>query len=160
MGWKHDTMDATLPTSEAEALTQIVYASAATSDFDEKSLAELLDYARARNARHGLTGMLLHVEGSFIQVLEGDADEVEAAFGRIRKDPRHGRVVVLTRGPIETRRFANWAMGYAAPAADKVSLDGFSDYLRSSQISHATEAALGDRVLELLDRFRDGAFRS
>lgn len=143
---------------ERSGLSQVVYASAAEG-FDDEALVDLLRYARARNTEERLSGLLLHVDGSFIQVLEGPTDAVDAAFDRISADPRHSRIVVLTRGPIVERRFGDWAMGFATPTGLGARLAGFSDYLRSGRISNSTDAALGDRVLELIDRFHDGSFR-
>ncbi|MCA9738410.1 MAG: BLUF domain-containing protein, partial [Gemmatimonadetes bacterium] len=71
----------------------------------------LLEGARATNTRLGVTGLLLFHEGSFIQVLEGPPDVVEALYARIETDPRHGGALVLSRGLVEERSFGEWRMG-------------------------------------------------
>ena len=158
--------DRSVPTAHASAteadgsLTELIYVSAAAQPFDQAALGSLLASARARNAARGLSGLLLYVDAAFIQVLEGGAAEVEALFRRISADARHQRILVLKRGPIAQRRFADWAMGFAAPRAAAVKLVGFSDYLRSHEASNATEAMFGDRVVEIVDRFCDGAYRT
>ena len=80
-------------------------------------LATLLKHASGRNQALGITGLLLHRDDSFFQVLEGDADSVRQVFESIRQDPRHHRIQVLFEGPIESREFTDWRMGF-------VDLDG------------------------------------
>ena len=47
-----------------------------------------------------------------MQVLEGKRAEVEALYQHISQDPRHTACVVLRAGPLATRRFAEWRMGF------------------------------------------------
>jgi hypothetical protein len=90
----------------------------------------LLRAARERNARLGLTGLLLHREGSFFQVLEGEAENVHTVFESIRRDARHERIEVLFEGPIERREFADWRMGFVELEGVEIEkLPGFSDFL-------------------------------
>lgn len=92
----------------------------------------LLEAARARNGDLGITGVLLHREDSFFQVLEGDASSVRQVFESIRKDPRHHRIEVLFEGDIDEREFADWRMGFLElDGVDVESLPGFSDFMVS-----------------------------
>ena len=59
---------------------QVVYASAAVEAFSEVQLVQLLARARTNNERLGVTGLLLYDEGSFLQVLEGDAKVIELLY--------------------------------------------------------------------------------
>jgi hypothetical protein len=93
-------------------LIQIVYASAAREPFTPLALNNLLVKSRARNLRHKVTGMLLYHSGSFLQVLEGAADDVDLIMASIVRDPRHHRIKVLVRREIEFREFEAWSMGY------------------------------------------------
>ena len=135
-------------------LHQLIYASAATEPFVASKLAELLVKARANNTGLGLTGMLLHNSGSFIQVLEGDHDVVEALYARIQNDPRHTNNRLLFRGAVADREFAQWSMAFINVRRD-LTPDGFVDY-------HAElEQALvdGSRARRVLKMFRDGSWR-
>lgn len=93
-------------------LIRLVYLSSATAAMSEAELADLAARARTFNAAHRITGMLIHAEGNFLQVLEGDEREVDALFGRIRRDARHTHLLLLERTPIERREFADWDMGF------------------------------------------------
>lgn len=66
--------------------------------------------AAERNATTGLTGALIFVENSFIQVLEGKLDAVEEVFEHICCDLRHEDVRLIDLFPIQERMFADWTM--------------------------------------------------
>lgn len=92
-------------------LQRIVYCStAARPDLALPLLAEVLAVSDRNNRRDGLTGVLLISKGRFFQVLEGAAQDLDRTMNRIRLDPRHHDVDVVSRRPIKSRRFAQWAM--------------------------------------------------
>jgi hypothetical protein len=93
-----------------KSLTSLIYASEATEEFHEHEIPDLLKQVRLANARHELTGMLLYIGGSFVQVLEGRLEMVEAAFGTIRRDQRHAHVNLIISEPILERAFEGWTM--------------------------------------------------
>lgn len=84
----------------------------------QAELDAILAASRRNNADCGVTGGLLFSDDLFAQVLEGPMDEVMTTFERIQSDERHGEVVVLQAGPIATRSFEDWSMGFAVPDAD------------------------------------------
>jgi FAD-dependent sensor of blue light len=135
---------------------QVVYSSAAVEVFSEAQLTELLARARVNNQRLGVTGMLLYHEGSFLQVVEGEAEVLEALFKTISRDKRHHRVVPLLKRPVEERHFGNWKMGFAAVKNLPKNMPGYSDYLRQ----RGDPAEAGNAAARLLAAFRDGRFQS
>jgi hypothetical protein len=135
---------------------ELVYTSAARRVMNPSELGAILEHARTNNARLSVSGILLYERGSFIQVLEGDEATVTALFAKIAADPRHDRVHVLTRRTIERASFARWSMGF-------VSLD--QQVMRDFPLRHAlsSNGSLHDQssaVIEILDAFRSGRFRS
>jgi hypothetical protein len=97
------------------SLYQLVYESQATQAFSETDLQALLQQARQYNTAHALTGLLLQApSGRLIQVLEGERRCVEALYLRIARDPRHQHCTIRSSGPLPTRRFGEWRMGYRA----------------------------------------------
>jgi hypothetical protein len=65
-----------------------------------------------RNSRCGVTGYLYFDDDTFLQVIEGLTEDVDAIYASIRRDPRHGGVRTLIDEPIATRQFGGWAMGF------------------------------------------------
>jgi Sensors of blue-light using FAD len=106
----------------------LVYTSHATQPLDEKALISLLKKSRASNAKKNITGMLLFVNGKFMQVLEGDKKSVTSIYQIIQNDPRHSRVTLLIEGESEKRIFTNWSMGFKNLSEEEfVTLSGFQD---------------------------------
>ena len=73
-------------------------------------LAGILLDARQANTRDGITGALICRRDIYLQMLEGPAPAVKAAYGRIRRDDRHVEVRLHVSDPVEERLFADWAM--------------------------------------------------
>ena len=91
-------------------LISVIYASRATEHFHEHEIPELLKQARLANARQELTGMLLYIDGSFLQVLEGQPDMVEAMFAAILLDKRHSQITLIARETILERAYEGWTL--------------------------------------------------
>jgi hypothetical protein len=96
---------------------QLVYVSSVAAG-QPADIAAILAASRRNNRLAGLTGMLYADQRRFLQVLEGDEVDVVKAFERIRADPRHRAVVVLSRRTIAAREFGEWEMAHAAPGHD------------------------------------------
>jgi len=138
-------------------LIRCIYASIAVPQFKEDELPMLLEGARRANAEHGVTGMLLYVEGSFFQVLEGEADAVDATYTRITRDPRHTQVTLIIREPIAQRDFSNWTMGFAVvDRLETGQLDGENDFFTKSSCVDVLDPG---RAKKLLAAFRNGRWR-
>ncbi len=116
---------------------QLLYASGAVGDLKDSELAEILRVSRSNNSQLGVTGVLLHANGTFIQVLEGDAAVVRTLAGRISRDPRHRNYMVLLEKESDSRAFAEWSMGFKK-------LD--TTHEAGSAIFETTRAALESRI--------------
>jgi len=138
-------------------LTHYVYASAASRDFTSQELSELLEAARDNNARLGLTGMLLYAEGSFFQVLEGQAAVIDALYARIERDPRHDHVTLIIKEPIPKRSFDDWTMGfYKVSRKELAGISGVNDFFGKGHTLLDVDAG---RASKLLAAFREGRWR-
>lgn len=111
-------------------LFHLVYVSTASEPMGEGDLAALLGQSRERNARNGVTGMLLFKDGRFIQLLEGQEEDVKEIFGSIRRDERHHGVEVLWSRYAQYREFPDWTMGFQnIDEVDPATLNGFTPFL-------------------------------
>lgn len=91
-------------------ISMLCYASRPIPGLEQCRLRALVQRARAANAAAGITGCLVFDGRQIVQILEGDAEAVEALFGRIQRDPRHERVRLLWQGRAHRREFAEQPM--------------------------------------------------
>lgn len=142
---------------EKQPEIQLVYASAAARRMSRDEVLKLLAVARVKNEALGVTGMLLYLEDSFFQVLEGEAGAVRTLYARIEQDDRHAHVVKLLEEPIEERTFARWSMGYAdVTRLELASIPGLNDFLDAGP--SFSEIGPG-RARSLLSAFKEGKWR-
>lgn len=76
----------------------------------EQIARKIAETSAAHNRLADLTGSLLFVDGSFIQILEGPPDEVEKTFERICCDFRHVDLRLIDLTSVSERLFEDWAM--------------------------------------------------
>lgn len=99
-------------------LTALVYVSSATGQLSEQQIDGLLDSCRRFNALVGVTGTLLHHDGTFLQYLEGPAEGVARVWQRVVACRLHHGVTELLREPLAARHFDRWHMGFVqAPSS-------------------------------------------
>lgn len=92
----------------------LLYFSTIKSDVLESEIEKIWKKSQSFNAEQDITGMLIFSNGIFMQVLEGDKDNVESLFDAIEQDARHENIVALARETIPNRNFAEWSMAYKA----------------------------------------------
>jgi Sensors of blue-light using FAD len=118
-----------------KALMSLIYASRSAECFHEHEIPDLLQQIRIANARQALTGMLLYISGSFLQVLEGQPERVDAVFSRILRDNRHTQVTLIARESISERAFEGWTMmQQTLDPVEAGELIGEIDYFTSSTL--------------------------
>ncbi|HVV85277.1 MAG TPA: BLUF domain-containing protein [Kofleriaceae bacterium] len=136
-------------------MIQLVYASHATAPFTVGALQDLLRRARAHNTEVDVSGMLLHVGGAFLQVLEGAAAAVDELYAHIARDRRHQRIVLLVRRELDERCFADWSMGFFDATGRAAGLPGYRAHSGFADL--AGESA---EVVRIVEQFRAGRWRS
>lgn len=92
---------------------QIVYASSSTCPAPEIEVDAIVRKARRNNRGLDITGMLVSLDRTFFQVLEGPEPAVRMLYEKISLDPRHRRVLLLLDRSIPERRFGAWQMAWA-----------------------------------------------
>ena len=95
------------------ALRRIVYTSQALEQFNKRILLDLLHDARAFNKIDNITGVLMHRKGNFLQIIEGESENVANLLTRLLSDPRHNKIKIIVDSSVDRRLFSNWTMGCA-----------------------------------------------
>lgn len=73
---------------------------------------EILKKAKENNRTKNITGVLLYLDKNFIQVLEGEKEDVIKLYQKISLDSRHKNVIKVIEGNIPHRQFDKWDMGF------------------------------------------------
>jgi hypothetical protein len=143
-------------------MLELIYTSATFKPFSEPELTVLLQKARLKNARLGITGMLVYDEGSFLQIIEGNAEVVQALFNVIREDARHHRVIKLLETTVPGRSFDTWSMGFVTTAhLRSTDLAGYSELLgRGFSPDSFLPASERAKARQMLLAFREGRWRT
>jgi Sensors of blue-light using FAD len=91
----------------------LLYISHVEKHWEYHELLSLLKISRANNTRKSITGILIYDDRIFIQLLEGERDAVIETMERVRKDPRHDRILHLVAEENPSgRMFPGWTMGF------------------------------------------------
>lgn len=92
-------------------LYKLLFTSKASNKMTESDIFKIVDRAKKVNAAHNITGLLLYVNDSFIQLLEGNEEDVKQLSSKITQDERHEQVRTIIQGPAKKRDFDSWNMG-------------------------------------------------
>ncbi|MEJ2328405.1 MAG: BLUF domain-containing protein [Gammaproteobacteria bacterium] len=89
---------------------RLIYASLSDPALDGSEVYSLLAKSKSNNQNSGVTGVLIYGQGYFLQVLEGNRDQVNSVFQRIFIDQRHHDVRIIAAEDLDARDFDTWSM--------------------------------------------------
>ena len=96
---------------EKESLHRMVYISDRSAFCSDDDIQNILQASRKNNPQQNITGLLLHTDMRFLQILEGTQDQIKSTYDRIQKDKRHKNSVIKYFEPVKERYFSDWHMG-------------------------------------------------
>jgi acylphosphatase len=136
-------------------LLQIIYISAAGPDLTEDALLEILACSQQRNQARDITGLLLHADGSIIQVMEGPERNVRKLYTTIASDPRHTGVTLMSCRSIEKRDFPNFKMGFKRACRQELEaqLPGFTNIVEERGVTKENLEGLSSLVAVFIRNF-------
>jgi hypothetical protein len=97
-----------------EDLIQVIYVSSVVTGISEHDTVKFLNEARKANRKNDVSGLMLYIDGCFLQLLEGEAANVDSVCRTIFRDQREMRGIF--REAIAEREFPEWTMGFEAVA--------------------------------------------
>ena len=118
----------------------VIYSSKAAHNISQEELHKILESSEKNNKVSDITGMLILYNDTFIQMLEGEEEDVLNTYERIAKDDRHDSVLKLFEGYTDKRHFPDWKM--ALEVVDE-------DYFR--EIDAYESLSEGDKFLQNVD---------
>jgi hypothetical protein len=133
-------------------MRQLLYVSNASRDIAPRALDGILSASRANNTLLGITGLLLHIDGGFLQILEGDERAVRELYARVAADRRHWEPRILLDREIPAPAFAGWSMGFERPCMNDPETAGMFGVTRETIHGRLSPAA-GRIVALMLETF-------
>lgn len=91
---------------------ELIYVSSISPDAVISAVPDISRQSRRSNPLNQITGLLVFDGQRFCQQMEGAIGKVMELFERIEADPRHGDVCLLHQGPLASRRFREFNIGY------------------------------------------------
>jgi len=133
-------------------MRQLLYVSNTVHTVTVGDLDDILTASRRNNAMLDITGLLLFIDGGFLQILEGEERAVRELYTRVATDPRHANPHLMLDREVPVRAFPEWSMGFEHPSMDDPETAGMFGVARSAIHDHLSPAA-GAIVAMMLQTF-------
>ncbi len=131
---------------------RLLYVSRAVGPQTSTMTASILSTAHEHNRASGITGVLCHGQGLYLQVLEGERSAVNVCYAKIVADRRHRDVELLHLEEITERRYPDWSMAH-------VSLSDNDPMIMMQHPKFDPYSAQGAFVLQLVDKLVEAGRR-
>lgn len=89
-------------------LKTLCYVSSQKNSLKISDLSNLFKSVKRNNISVGISGILFHNNGNFLQVLEGNAEKVDRLYEKIRVDNRHHSIIIIIDTEICGRLFEDY----------------------------------------------------
>ena len=137
------------------SLLQIVYISTAKREYTPVELEAILESSVRHNKQNGITGLLLYIKGTFMQVIEGEEPAMRETYGRIKGDDRHYNLVNLVETPLIEREFPSWHMALRTQASTSITRNPQFVRLVDGALNADKLKAKPSEALSILTQFSD-----
>jgi len=91
-------------------LYRLIYSSQTSTELSPEDLKDISDVSQKNNQIDGITGILCYSNLMFLQILEGEHQQVSKTYHRIVQDKRHHTPILIKCVPIKNRLFEIWSM--------------------------------------------------
>jgi hypothetical protein len=91
-------------------LYRLIYSSQASYKLSSQDLKDIAEVSQKHNQPDGITGLLCYNNSMFLQILEGEQQQVSKTYHRIVRDKRHHTPILIECVPIKNRLFEVWSM--------------------------------------------------
>jgi hypothetical protein len=134
---------------------RIIYMSSSVKLLEENEIDSLLKHSRRSNINYDITGVLLYIEGDFLQVIEGEEDVITNLFEKIKKDSRHKGIICLFSENVKEKQFSDWSMGFHITNYKKLIKDTGFDTLSRIELANIEDKTASILLNTFIKSHRD-----
>lgn len=134
---------------------RLIYKSIASPHVTDADFRTIAMFSSIRNKQDNISGLLLHVNGRIMQVLEGPESAVKRLYSNIEKDPRHRDIEVVMSERADQPYFQEWSMGYR-PMESEAQMDAFFE-LNTRNLEDAIPDAASEDMRRVVGEFASAA---
>ena len=121
---------------------RLIYLST-SNNLNDHDLTNLLVKSQKSNRLNNISGILIHKNGEFIQVLEGEKKAVLDLFDVIEKDSRHKNVIAFDKKEVSERYFSGYFMAFDQKHFEKLNdFEALRDFNHDKIIKSDKDAVL------------------
>ena len=132
-------------------MIRLLYTSQSSPSISSEQVLEIQQASQRNNPKVGVTGVLVHGGGLFVQVLEGPEQQVLRQYVKILDDRRHGGCRIVHISPATDRMFQKWSMGVIeSDPMDNLHIQ----QLRVHRLESVSARAFTDVMRAFLDRLK------
>lgn len=130
-------------------LQTICYVSNSSPNLTNKELQELLHSTKENNLKLKISGVLIHNNGNFFQIIEGLQKNIEALYRKIMIDKRHHHVIELINQPIKQRVFRDYETSFSIiDNSEKMQkLETYLNWLKNAEMKSI------DKLIKVTENF-------
>ena len=153
-----------LPSKYKNSLTsndlvyELTYRSTMVDGLQIKDIEDIIEEATKTNQELNITGCLVCQNNSFFQLMEGPKSNVLLIYEKIKKDPRHYDLEILTRKINSNRFFPKWSMALLSDKDElkhtfkdrAINLNLDTENILESKNLHISSAVFWRRVLNMI----------
>lgn len=91
-------------------MLSLIYVSTASPGLSRTAVEDIAERAAVDNRKRNVTGLLAYNSCSFMQLIEGEGEDVLDVMTRIEQDPRHGNIIYIRQDQRGARECPDWSM--------------------------------------------------
>ncbi|MDT0641651.1 BLUF domain-containing protein [Zunongwangia sp. F363] len=110
----------------------VCYVSTANPSIKRWEIEELLLHSRKENNATGITGLLLYSDGNFLQVMEGEKEQIQKLYRKIKEDKRHHNLIRIFGREINKESFDGYDVDFVSEETKykEEILQGYLDHIK------------------------------
>ncbi|MDJ1480860.1 BLUF domain-containing protein [Cytophagaceae bacterium YF14B1] len=91
-------------------LSSLMYVSKRSANCHQEEVIDIFRSSERNNKKANITGILLYSDTLFIHYLEGDFDQINQLYDKIKTDYRHKHIFIIEIIPVKERKFPDHPM--------------------------------------------------